>query len=87
MAHIAVGGTVFSSAVWPEARVLTPPAGPERAGRLAFDRALYDLALNQAIDALAAAKQLHDQLKRYYIDTMDYEKLDEIKESFLKKLP
>ena len=32
VAHIAVGGTVFSSAVWPEARVLTPPAGPERAG-------------------------------------------------------
>ena len=55
--------------------------------RLAFDRALYDLTLNHTIDALAAAKQLHDQLKRYYIDAMDYEKLDEITESFLKKLP
>ena len=91
VAHIAVGGTVFSSAVWPEARVLTPPLDrsvlARESRRLAFDRALYDLALNQAIDALAAAKQLHNQLKRYYIDAMDYEKLDEIKESFLKKLP
>ena len=57
------------------------------ASRLKFDRAVFDLCLNQAVDCLTDAKQTHDALERYYIDAMDYARLDEIKAAFLASLP
>ena len=91
LAHAAVGGAVFTTAVMVDAPLFTPEldAAVLRAesARLAFDRAVYDLTLNQAVEALAQAKQRHDSLERYYIDAMDYARLDEIKADFLARLP
>ena len=91
LAHVTVGDVTLTSAVMLDAPVLTPRldgtllrhAGP----RLAFDRAVYDLCLNQAIDALGEAKARHDALERYYIDAMDYGRLDAIRQEFMETLP
>ena len=91
LAHVTVGGVCFTTAVAPEAAVFTPAfdAGLLRreASRLAFDRAAFDLMRNQAVEALAQAKARHDALERFYIDAMDYDRLDEIKAAFLDALP
>lgn len=89
--HAAVGGTVFSTAVLLDAPALVPRFDRgilrRESGRLSFDRAAFDLLLNQAVEALADAKQRHDALERYYIDAMDYAHLEEIRQRFLKSLP
>lgn len=91
LAHGAVGGAVFTSAVLMDAPVFAPdlekPVLARESQRLAFDKAVYDLTLNQAVEALADAKHHHDTLERYYIDAMDYARLDEIKQAFLAALP
>lgn len=91
LAHVDLGGVVFTTAVMMDAPVFTPQmdgALLRREGpRLAFDRAVYDLALNQAVDSLADAKRKHDQLERYYADAMDYAHLNAIKQEFLEGLP
>ena len=91
LAHVTVNGVCFTTAVIPDATVFTPAfdAGVLRreASRLAFDRAAFDLMRNQAVEALANAKARHDALERFYIDAMDYDRLEEIKEKFLKTLP
>ena len=91
LAHVIAGNTLFTTAVLLDAPVLAPEfdkgALQKEAQRLAFDKAVYDLTLNQAIDALAEAKQRHDALERYYIDAMDYARLDDIKAEFLNNLP
>ena len=90
LAHLAVGGAVFTTAVLMDAPVLTPDfdrdALRRESQRLAFDKAVYDLTLNEAMEALADAKQRHDALERFYVDAMDYERLDEIKAAFLESL-
>lgn len=91
LAHVTVGDAAFTSAVMLDAPTLSPRldtallrhAGP----RLAFDRAVYDLCLNQAIDALGEAKARHDALERYYIDAMDYGRLEAIRQEFMETLP
>ncbi len=89
--HLAVGDTLFTTAVLVDAVVFRPRLDMDilrREGqRLAFDRAAYELLLNQAVEALADAKQKHDALERYYVDAMDYPRLDEIKAAFIKTLP
>ena len=89
--HLAVGPTVFTTAVLMDVPVFRPRLDESvlrREGqRLAFDRAGYELLLNQAVEALAAAKQNHDRLERYYVDAMDYTRLDEMKEAFFQTLP
>lgn len=89
--HLAVGQTIFTTAVLMDAVVLRPRLEEgvlRREGqRLAFNRASYELLLNQAVEALAAAKQKHDALERYYVDAMDYARLDDLKEAFFKTLP
>ena len=91
IAHLAVGKAVFTTAVLMDAPVLRPKlneATLRRAGqRLAFDRAGWELLLNQAVEALAEAKQRHDALERFYIDAMDYGRLEEMKAAFLQTLP
>ncbi|MBR1583942.1 MAG: hypothetical protein IJ662_00190 [Clostridia bacterium] len=91
LAHVQVGGALFTTAVLMDAPAFTPDLDADilraEGPRLAFDKAVYDLTLNQAIEALAQAKQKHDALERYYVDAMDYNRLDEIKEDFLSTLP
>ena len=91
LSHAAVGGTVFTTAVMMDAPVFSPDLDADllrREGpRLAFDRAVYDLTLNQAVESLAEAKARHDTLERYYIDAMDYARLDAVTQEFLEDLP
>ena len=90
-AHVVIGSNVFTTAVMMDASVLTPQLDTSvlrREGqRLAFDRAVYDIMVNQAVEALAEAKNHHDSLERYYIDAMDYSRLEEIKQQFIERLP
>ena len=53
---------------------------------LAFNRAAHDLLLNQAIESLHAAHDLHDTLERIYADAMDYKKLDDLQGKTLQRL-
>ncbi len=91
LAHLTAGGATFTTAVLPTAMVFAPAFDPDtlrqEASRLAFDRAAFDLMRNQAVEALAQAKARHDALERFYIDAMDYDRLDEIKAAFLEALP
>ena len=89
--HLVIGEVAFTTAVLLDAPVFRPQLDKNAlrigASRLSFDRACYELLLNQAVEALADAKQKHDALERYYIDAMDYARLNEIKEAFFRTLP
>ena len=86
-----MGDALFTTAVLMDARTFAPEmeaSALRREGpRLAFDRAVYDLTLNQAVDSLAQAKERHDALERYYVDAMDYGRLNAVKQEFLSELP
>ncbi len=90
LGHVTAGTAVFTTAVMMDGVLFTPDmdegALRREASRLAFDRAACDLLLNQAVEALAQAKQKHDALERYYMDAMDWDRLEEIRRSFLKSL-
>ncbi len=91
LAHIRIGHVLFTGASFLDAPHLTPDFTRHvltaHSAVLAFDRAGYDLLVNQAVESLGEAKSLHDTLERYYIDAMDYERLGEIKAEYMKKLP
>lgn len=91
LAHLCVGNAVFTTAALLDARTIAPSldAGVLRreSARLAFDRAAYQLMETQAVEALAQAKEKHDALERYYIDAMDYTRLEEVRREFMKTLP
>ena len=91
LCHIQLGNRVFTTAVMMDAPSFAPDLDKDilrhAAPRLAFDRAVYDLTLNQAIDALADAKTKHDQMERYYIDAMDYGRLTAIRQELMESLP
>ena len=91
LAHVSAGGVTFTTAVLLDARVIAPEldaaALRKESARLAFDRAACQLLETQAVEALAQAKEKHDALERYYIDAMDYTRLEEIRRDFLKSLP
>lgn len=91
VAHAEIGGLLITAAVLLDAPAVAPDLDKNtlrrEAQRLAFDKAVYDLTLNQAVDALADAKRLHDSLERYYVDAMDYVRLDALKAEFLASLP
>ena len=91
LCHATVNKTTFTTAVMLDAAVFTPSLDKSvlrrESARLAFDRAACDLMQNQAVEALGRAKKLHDALERYYTDAMDYARLDEIKQEFMKSLP
>ncbi len=91
LAHVQIGGALFTTAVLMDAPAFAPDLDREilrrESQRLAFDKAVYDLTVNQAIEALSEAKRRHDALERYSVDAMDYARLDEIKAEFLEKLP
>ncbi len=89
--HVTAGSAVFTTAMLMDGILLSPDMDEDtlraEASRLAFDRAACDLMQNQAVEALSQAKQKHDALERYYIDAMDYERLEEIKGELLESLP
>ena len=91
LAHVTVGGAAFTTAVTADGTLFDLPLREtvlrRENSRLAFDRAACDLMRNQAVEALARAKEKHDALERYYIDAMDYPRLEEIKQEFLESLP
>ena len=55
---------------------------PLDAKRIDIDQQLFDILVEQAVESLARAKALHDDLEAYYIDHMNYagvqEKFDEL---------
>lgn len=91
LGHVQAGGTLFTTAALMDAPAVAPEWDAavlrREASRLKFDRAVHDLCLNQAVECLSAAKSHHNALERYYIDAMDYARLDEMKEGFLSSLP
>ena len=91
LGHVTAGSTVFTTAMFMDGVVFSPDMDENRlrdeASRLAFDRAACDLLQTQAVEALSQAKQKHDALERYYMDAMDYDRLEEIKGEFLAALP
>ena len=91
LAHIRVGDTLFTTAVMMDAPTIAPQFDADilrREGqRLAFDRAVYDLMINQATESMADAKRRHDAREQYYMDAMDYERLNVLKTEFLRSLP
>lgn len=54
--------------------------------RLSFNKKAARELLKEASNILSQALQIHDELESYYINAMDYEKLNEIKQSILKKV-
>lgn len=46
----------------------------------------YSTKMKEATSYLAEAKALHDELEKYYIEAMDFNKVEEIKESILKEI-
>lgn len=91
LSHIQIGQTVFTTAVLLDAPAYAPALDQSRlareSARLSYDRAVYDLLLNQAVEHLAEAKRGHDEMERYYIDAMDYGRLNAVRQEFLEELP
>lgn len=57
-----------------------------RKQRMAFNRKAAREMLSQAVSYLAAAKELHDELESYYIEAMDFDKLDRRQKEVLEQL-
>lgn len=54
--------------------------------RMNFNKKAIDYLLKCSYSTLAEAKAVHDKLESYYIEAMDFEKLNDFKEKFCKKL-
>ena len=91
ISHLQAGYTLFTTAVAPGCRIISPPFSKTEMARensrLSFNRAVYDLCLHQAVDVLAEAKVAHDRLERYYIDAMDYGRLQAVTREVMEDLP
>ncbi len=87
--HLQVGSTLFTTASPQGATEVLPQMQQEPVGkvesRLSFDRAVYDLCLHQGVEALAEAKAAHDRLERYYVDAMDFGRLQAITKEVLEE--
>lgn len=91
LTHLQAGDTLFTTACPKGSRILSPEMKQEEiirfSSRLSFDRAVHDLCLHQAVEVLAEAKAGHDRLERYYIDAMDFGRLQAITQEVLEELP
>ncbi len=54
--------------------------------RIAFNNRSGDELISEAVNKLAAAKRIHDELEKYYIDAMDFEKAGEYTESLIEEI-
>lgn len=90
IAHLSFGSVTFTTAADQDARLVPLPYDRQGAQKysqtLAFHRAAHDLLINQAIDALASAKTLHDTLERVYMDAMDYDRLAALRQKLYTEL-
>ncbi len=59
-------------------RFIHPERYKERKKRLKFNRFIIDELLAQSMVMLKNAKDIHDQIETYYIEAMDFERLDEM---------
>ncbi len=67
-------------------RFVHPERYKERKKRLKFNRVIIDELLAQSMVMLKNAKDIHDQIETYYIDAMDFERLDEMLCKFKERL-
>jgi len=69
---------------WMEAGALFDRTGePER--EQSFDRNACELLWQRATEQLAAAKSLHDELERFYVQNMDFEKWQKVLEWIVER--
>lgn len=54
--------------------------------RLLFDRKAKDELLNEAVSHLEKAKAIHDDLEKYYIEAMDFERMNRDTEELLNRM-
>lgn len=58
----------------------------EQRAKLLFAKKSADILINHAASVINQAKKVHDEIEKYYILAMDYDKLDTISENLLAKL-
>lgn len=68
------------------ARCITPGTDEKYATQLEEIKNRYSANMNKAISFLGEAKALHDVLEKYYIEAMDYNKVNEITQNLLEKM-
>lgn len=89
-AHLRLGGTVVTTACLMDAPHYEPEFSKtvlqQNGDRLSFDRAGYELLLQQAMDVLAQAKEKHDMLETRYMAAMHYDRLSEMQQALLDTL-
>lgn len=54
--------------------------------RIAFNNRSSDELLSEAVNKLSSAKHIHDELEKYYIDAMDFEKMQEFSENLINEI-
>ena len=54
--------------------------------RLAFNRKIANNMLDEAVKLLQKAKQTHDKMESYYINAMDFNKLNEYTDNLISNL-
>lgn len=67
-------------------RCITAGTDEIYAKELAGIKNRYSTKMKEATSHLAEAKALHDELEKYYIEAMDFNKVEEIKQSILKEI-
>ena len=75
-----------STGEWMEAeRVFDPTGASEK--EQSFDKNAYELLCQRAIEQLASAKSLHDELESYYVRHMDFARWQQTLEKVVSALP
>jgi hypothetical protein len=67
-------------------RCITPGTDEQYAEEIERTTKAYKDKMKEAISYLAEAKVLRDELEAFYIDAMDFSKVDEIKQSILEEI-
>lgn len=74
-----------STGEWLDADKLFDRTGePER--EQSFDRNACELLWQRAIEQLTAAKALHDELERFYVQNMDFQQWESVAEGLIQKI-
>lgn len=74
-----------STGEWVEdSRLFSLEAASEK--EQSFDRNAYELLIQRAVEQLASAKSLHDELEGYYVGRMDFQKWQAVLDEVLRQL-
>ena len=77
-------GSKENSGEWLEADALFDPTGePER--EQSFDRNACELLWQRATEQLTAAKSLHDELERFYVQNMDFDRWQKVADAVMER--